>query len=441
MYKPIEKTSDYIPAPWMVLLSVVLFLFPINAEDTLFLTLDEAVSYALTHNKSIVNSKLEIEKSVFKVKEVISQGLPQINASLDYSNYMGAEASLQINPMLPPAKIEFEPTSNFNLKVSQLLFNGSYYVSIQLTKIAENMAKKSLIKDELNVKEQTIKAYYTILVSERLQEIIKSNKKNIESVYEKTKNLADAGVIEQTDVKKLSIMIASLDNALKSNERQVELGYNLLRLQLGLSSDKPIHLISPLDKIIFQKISQPINDIFDISRHIDYELLSLQTELAGKNVLMRKVSFLPSLVGFYSYTNKLKSSKFDLTPDNVVGLSLSLPIFSGGQRHFLLKQAETDYQISQKRKEILAQQLELQEKQLRYNFNNLLDQYLTQKNNLEIAREVLDKMELKYQQGLISSLELNSANNDYLSAESNYTALMLQLLNAELELRKINGRL
>jgi len=206
----------------------------LQAQEPLVLSLDSAINYSIYHNKTLLNSKFAVDKSTQKIKEIISQGLPQINASIDYSNFLGAEASLQLNPMAPPVIIEFNPTSNFKASVSQLVFNGSYYVGIQLSKLAKTITEQIYQKDELNVKEQVVQAYYMVLASERILNIIKENKTNAQLIYEKTMNLANAGIIEQTEAKKLSIMVTSVDNALKATERQVELGYNILRLQLGL---------------------------------------------------------------------------------------------------------------------------------------------------------------------------------------------------------------
>jgi outer membrane protein len=414
----------------------------LQAQDTLVLTLDSAISYSLNHNRTLINSKYAVDKSSQKIKETISQGLPQISASIDYSNFLGAEASLQLNPSAPPAVIEFNPTSNFKASISQLVFNGSYYVGIQMSKLAKTITEQSYQKDEQNVKEQIIQSYYMVLASERILNILKGNKTNVELIYEKTKNLSDAGILEETDVKKLSIMVTSVDNVLKSTERQVEVGYNLLRLQLGLESEQPIKLSSHLDSIAQQYIVQAlVVDSFDIQNNLDFKLVSIQGKIAEKNVLLKKATYLPSLVAFYSYTEKLKKPIFDMTPKNVLGFTLSIPIFSSGQKLSQVKQARIDYYISENTKELLTEQLTLQERQLRYNYNNLFEQYQNQKANAEIAIEVLDKMNLKYQQGIISSLELTSSNNDYLSAESNYTSIMLQLLNAELSLRKINNKL
>lgn len=415
---------------------LVTFGLQVQAQQPLALSLDSAVTYAVSHNRSLINSKFAVDKTSQKVKETIALGLPQISATIDYTNFLGAEASLM------GKTIEFNPTSNFKATATQLIFSGSYIVGIQLSKLAKTVTEQSYQKDEINVKEQVIQAYYMVLASERILENLRANKANVQLIYEKTQNLANAGMIEPTDAKKLSIMVTTVDNAVKSSERQVEMGYNLLRLQLGLEPNSEIQLSTSLDDIVQNRITQSVAaDTFNLQNNLDYKMILMQGEIAKKNIALRKVSYLPTLAAFYSYTEKLKKPEFDMTPKNAVGLTLSIPILSGGQRWAQLNQAKLDYRTSENTKELVSQQLLIQERQLRFNYSNLYEQYLNQKANLEIVKEVLEKMNLKYQQGVVSSLEFTSSNNDYMTAESNYTGVMLQLLNAELSLRKINNNL
>ena len=428
------------------LLKIVLLVFlglgaiSLQAQEPLVLSMDSAVNYAINHNKTLTNSRFAVDKSNQQIKEAISKGLPQIDASLDYTNFLGAEASLQINPAAPPAIIEFNPTSNFKATASQLLFNGNYIVGVQIAKLAKSITEQSYQKDELNVKEQTIQAYYMILATKQILNTLRENLKNAQTLYEQTSNLANAGVIEQTDAKKLSVMLTSVDNAVKSTERQVELGYNLLRFNLGLDPDQQIMLSTSLDDIAKMIQLVPV-DTFNIENNVDYKLISMQGEISNKSIDMAKASYLPSLVAFYSYTEKLKKPKFDMTPKNILGLTLSVPIFSGSMRRSQLNQAKIDYDMSNNTKDLLVDQLTLQEKQLRYNYDNLLEQYSSQKKNVQVAKEVLEQMNRKFQQGVASSLDLTSANNDYLTAETDLTGTLLQLLNAKLALRKLNNNL
>jgi outer membrane protein TolC len=297
------------------LLKIVLLVFlglgaiSLQAQEPLVLSMDSAVNYAINHNKTLMNSRFAVDKSNQQIKEAISKGLPQIDASLDYTNFLGAEASLQINPAAPPAIIEFNPTSNFKATASQLLFNGNYIVGVQIAKLAKSITEQSYQKDELNVKEQTIQAYYMILATEQILNTLRENLKNAQTLYEQTSNLANAGVIEQTDAKKLSVMLTSVDNAVKSTERQVELGYNLLRFNLGLDPDQQIMLSTSLDDIAKMIQLVPV-DTFNIENNVDYKLISMQGEISNKSIDMAKASYLPSLVAFYSYTEKLKKPKF-----------------------------------------------------------------------------------------------------------------------------------
>ncbi|MGI6477823.1 MAG: TolC family protein [Salinivirgaceae bacterium] len=409
-------------------------------EDIMIFSLDSAVSYSIEHNKQLVNSKYAIEKSGMQVKEAISAGLPQIQASLDYQNFLGASAIINFGPI--PAKIPFNPTSNFQTTVSQLLFNGNYFVGIQLSKLAKEITEQVYEKDELNVKEQTIRAYYMVLVSEQVLKTMQSNRENIEDIYKKTSNMANIGVIEQIEAKKLSVMITTVDNAIKSTERQTELAYNLLRLQLGLGSDQKIKLEDTLEDLVDRFINNnESKQEFNLSANLDYKLVELQTEIAQKNVNMQRANFLPTLAAFYSYTEKIKKPEFDISPKNILGVTLNIPIFSGGQRYMKLSQAKVDLYSAENTLTLLQDQLTIQERQLNYTYQNLLEQYEYQKTNVEIAKEVLENVTLKHEQGMISSLELTNANSEYLKAETSYTGVLLELLNAELALRKLNSNL
>jgi len=422
--------------------SFFLSVVSVRAQDTLVLTLNEALSYATEHNKTLVNSSYAIEKSSLKIKETFAQGLPQVSATLDYSNFLGAEAELKLSDMAPPAVIEFNPTSSFNLSVSQLIFSGSYYVGLELSKLSKTITEQSYQKDELNVKEQTIQAYYMVLASEQILNTMRENRKNMQTIYEKTTNLVNAGMIEETEAKKLSVMITSVDNAIKQTERQVALGYNLLLLQLGFEENKILKLATSFSEIAQQNIVPAMaTETFSIDNNLDYQLLTMQSNIAQQQIRLRQANYLPTLAAYFSYTEKLIKPAFDMTPKNVLGLKLTIPIFSSGMRMNQVQQARIDYQISQNTIDLLAEQISTQERQLRYNYNNLLEQYYNQQTNVEIAKEVLEKMNFKFQQGIVSSLELTSANNEYLTAETNYTSILLQLLNAELSLRKINNKL
>lgn len=429
---------------------IVLFFFllglgikPLYAQDsTMALSLDKAIEYALQNNKVIQNARFSSQAAKEKIRETTATGLPQISTSADYNNFLGAQAELRLSEAAPPAIIEFNPTSTFKFNVNQLVFSGSYYVGLQLSKLASQMAEINSQKTELDVKEQVTRAYYLILIFEKTLKIIEANRTNSRVILEKTKNLANAGIIEKTEVSNLAVMVTTVENAQKAAERQLEMAFNMLRFQLGVNAGINIKLITSLDDISRQdKFENVLTDTFNIVNNTDFNLVMMQEKMRKSQISLERASYLPTLAGYYSYTGKILKPKFDMTPKNVIGLNLSVPIFSSGLRHSKVSQAKINLNIAENTKELVNKQLTIQEKQLRFNLNNLLDQYQNQKINIETAKEVLDKMNLKFQQGIVSSLELTSANNNYLSAETTFITTLFQLLDAELALRKINGNL
>jgi len=424
---------------------IVIFIlssFTLKAQESISLSLEKAIEYALQYNKVLQNAKFSVQSTKEKIRETTAAGLPQASASVDYNNFLGGNAELRLDPTAPPAIIEFNPTSSFKFSVNQLVFSGSYYVGLQLAKLAYQTSGLNSQKTELDIKEQVTRAYYLVLVSERAVKIIEANKINSKKVYEKTRNLANAGIIEKTEADKLSVMVTSVENAQKAAERQLEMAYNLLRLQLGADAKSEINLTTQLDEVSQQsKFENAIVNPFNIENNIDYNLVLMQGKISKSQISLQKTNYLPTLAAFYSYTEKLLKPKFDMTPKNVVGLNLSIPIFSSGMKKSKVAQAKINLHMAETTSQLVNQQLTIQEKQLRYNLNNLLEQYQNQKMNVDIAKEVFDKMNLKFQQGIVSSLELTSANNNYLSAESSYVDILFQLLDAELALRKLNGNL
>jgi outer membrane protein TolC len=415
---------------------------PVNAQEKLVLSLEEASNYAIEYNKVIKNADLAVQEAQKIINESISTGLPQASATVDYSNYMGAEMEFSFQEGVPPQKIPFDPTSNLNLTVSQLIFNGSYIAGLQAAKLYKEMSETSYLKTEQDIKEQVTKSYYNALVSDLSIGIILNNLENTRDIFEKTKAMASVGMAEKLDVDQFEVQLTSLENALKSAERQKELSYNLLRFQLGVTVDTEIELTDSLNGLLEEFEYQVLVETdFSLHNNLDFQLMLKQEQLSDKQVSLQKMNYLPSITGFYSYTNKILKPKFDLSPKNVIGLNLNVPILSSGMRNAQLSQARIRYETTLNNKDLLTNQLLLQEKQLRYNLATALEQYENRKKNVDVAYRIYKNYRFKYEQGITSSLDLTISNNNYLQAESDYLMAIISLFDARLALQKLMNSL
>jgi outer membrane protein TolC len=413
-----------------------------SAQEELSLSLVEAQQYALEFNKVVRNAELAVDAAREVVRESVAMGLPQVEANVDYSNFLGAEIEIKFGEDAPVTRIPFKPTSNLALTVGQLVFSGSYIVGLQTARLYRELAESGYEKTAIDIREQVAGAYYTVLVAEESYEIIMKNLENIKDVYEKTSALYSVGMAEVTDVDQMAVQVTSLENAARSAERQIELSYNLLRLQLGVDVESRLRLTDNLDGILLQiDFEATLAEQFDLKDNIDYQMMNTRQLMSKKQVDLEKMNYLPTISGFYNRTQKILRPDFDMTPPNLVGLQMNVPIFSSGSRKARLDQARITYETIQNEMALLTDQLLIQEKQYRYNLSTGLELYKSQRENVEVSQRVYNSINLKYQQGLVSSLDLTTANNNYLQAESSYINALIQLLNAQLELDKLLNNL
>jgi len=426
----------------ILILFLLLFYTGSIAQGKLTLSVEEARQYALEFNKTLKNSELSVLQSQEQLRETIAGGLPQVSATADYTNAMGAEISIQFDENLPPTKIPIKPTSNFNLQVGQLIFNANYFIGIQTAKLYKKLSEKSQVNSEIDVSSEVTENYYLVLISEKSLDILKENVKNLQDIYAKTKPMVDVGMMEKVELDQLSVQVGTLENAVKSAERQLEMAINMLRLQLGVSADTGLELTDSLQGLLHgQEIEGETANSFEITANPDYQLMKVQEVLSQKQVLMQKANYLPTISGYYSFTHKILKPAFDMSPPHIVGLQMSIPVFSSGERRAKINQAKIDLQTTINNIALLEDQLSIQFKQLQFNLKSALENYETQKKNIEVSREVYNSLKSKYEQGIISGLELTTADNNYLKAESDYLTSVFELLKAQNELHTLLGNI
>ena len=132
---------------------VLLFsLGSLQAQETYSFTLDEAVQYALENNYTVRNAALDIEAAEKQKWEATSYGLPQIDAGIDYQNWLKQQVSFIPSEIIGGNPGEFTPVvfgtkqnMNATVTMNQLIFDGSYLVGLQSAKtflMNSNLAKE-----------------------------------------------------------------------------------------------------------------------------------------------------------------------------------------------------------------------------------------------------------------------------------------------------------
>lgn len=409
-----------------------------QAQEKLSLSVEEAVEYALKNNLTMDNARLAVSEANRKIWETTAQGLPQLDATVDYSNFLGAEMEFSFDENMPPMVRKFNPTSNLKFTASQLIFSGSYLVGLQTAKLYKELTEVQFRQSGLNLRESVRKSYYLALMAERSKDIVQRNLSNLDETYQKTEALVRVGIADKYDLDQLEIQRSMVGQSVKAADRQLETSYNMLRAQLGLNADADLELTDSLENILNEVNNATV--AVSIAENLDYQLMKSQEEISKKQVGLEKAALLPSVAGFYSYTEKILKPEVDFSPKSILGIQVTVPIFSSGMRKSRIDQANIRLQTTRNNISLLEDQLEIQERQLRFDLANAQEQYEIRKRNIEVAKNVYENFERKYAQGMASSLDLTTANNNYLQAESGYIQTAMQLLDAGTALLKLyNG--
>jgi len=440
----------------LLLFSLLLFfngriLIAQDQGTELKLSLKEAQAYAINHNKMVITSKMDVEASRIALKEMITNTLPQVNASGNFTDNLKLMTTLLPGDFFgkPGEKVPVTFGSQFNsgatIQAGLVLFNAPLYVGIESARLGRLLSEENLSKSELDTKEAVATAYYLILISEKSLTILDSNIANLRETLKSTRAMYKAGMAESTDIDQMVTNVTAVENQRSSMQRTIELNYNLLRFQLGLSADSKLSLTETLETITeVINVEALLSQNFDHRQNVDYLLIEGQERMSYLQLKSEKASVLPTLSGFYTYgTNGMGDELGSLSwfPNSMTGLQISFPIFASGQKYHRIRQAQINLERAKTTKAMVTDQLLLQEKQLRYNLVNANLQYLSQKDNIDVSKRVYASMENKYRQGVASSLELTQANTLYLQAENNYITSLMSLLQTKLALDKLLNNL
>ena len=418
----------------LMFLMAVLLAGTVNAQESLSLTLEEAQSHALEHNRKLKNASMDVQIAEASRWQTIATMLPQVNATADYSNMFGYSMDLGNFQISMPNSVTYGGTASVAL-------SGAQVVGVQLENIAKNMADITLKQSEKEVTDQVKTLYYSALVMEETTSLLEKNLENLKKLFNYTQQSVEVGISEQTDADLISVQIATMNTNINSTRRSLEMIYNSLRLQLGLDVNSEIELSQTIDELMQPQRAMALLDMdFMLDNNYNYQLLEQNVELAKKQVTMKKWEYAPSLQAFYQYTKKEYMSDeatMNSTPPNMFGLSLNIPLFSSGSRYKAVQEAKLGYKQQLNTFDDTRESLIIQHRQLSYNLTSSYESLETQEKNMVVVQRVFDNVSRKYEQGIASSLDVTNSGTELISAQNSYVQALLDVVTAQIELEQL----
>jgi len=417
-------------------------------------TLKEAQAYALEHNYGAQNAKKDVLAAKRKVWETTAIGLPQVSAEGTFQKFIDIPVSLaparSFNPNAPEGaltELQFglEYNNSLALTASQLIFDGSYIVGLQAAKTYKELSIGNEIKTKIELNEAVAQAYYTVLIAEENTNTLTSSLDAVKSMLLQTEAMYKEGLVEEQNVDQLKLSVNELKTSVGIAKGQIDFAKKLLQLQMGMDIDTPMVLSDNIDTFIGEITTLPEVKEFKVENHIDYSLITTNTRLMQLNHKKEKFSFLPSVNLFFNHQQQNMNNQFDAFsggkyyPSTVVGASIKMPILTSGSRLAKMSQAKIEWEKALNQQKEAEQGLIYKSQLANSNLETANETYLNQKENMELAKKIYDKTIKKYNEGMVSSMELSQAQNQYLTAEGKYIKSLLDLLTAKSELQKSYG--
>lgn len=415
-------------------------------------SLADAIDYALKHQTAVLNAQLDEQAAVNKVKETTAIGLPQVNASFNFQDFLQVPTSLipgeffgQSAGTFVPVQFGVKYQSLAGVDISQLIFDGSYLVGLQAAKTYKELSVRNSKRTKIETVVAVTKAYYSVLVSNEQLDLLDANLIRLKKSLSDTEAYYKNGFVEKVDVDRLRVLTNNLETERLNILRLLELNTQLLKFQMGMPVEAQLKTTDSIDKFTLDR-EIPLVDSTAYVNRIEYGLVQTQKRLNELDLKRYKSQFLPSIAAFGSFSSSYQNNSFnDLFntsfPTQVVGFRLSLPLFTSGQRIYRIRNAKIEVLKTENSLQNLKNGINLEISQARANYLNGLNSLESQKRNMELSEEILRVSRVKYEQGVGSSLEVTSAETSLKESQNNYIKALYDLLINKVSLDKALGKI
>lgn len=401
--------------------SIFLILFISNNFAQNELTLQDAIKIALQKNSGLTKTENEVSRNESNLDAAYGRFLPTLSASAgwDWSRFKSENFS--------------QDTRSWGVGAnsSLVLFDGlSNYANLSRSKNSLESIKLLIENKKQEVVFQTINLYYAIVETEQLlkvrEENVKQQQKNLETIEERNR----LGSVTMADVYQQQVQLGNAELEVIRTKNNLETAKSNLLFYLGLDVLENFSYSSEFTKAELQILATEFDTDYNrldelvqqaLENRRDYKAQKLTLDSFYDNITIARSGHLPRLSGNLNY-NTGADVPGDLFKNHNygVGLTLSLPLFTGFSVHNAIQSAEVDamnYEIDLRDSERLIKQdiqktfldLEAAKKSL----------IVTQKN-VKAAEENLKIEQEKYNLGSGKLLDVLIANTTFQNAQTNY---------------------
>ena len=465
-----------------------------ETSDTsvVYLTLQDALNIALRENVSVKVADQEIQRSEYALKGTYASLFPQVDGSGSYQRtikkqimYMdtdsgsedgeGAGSMGMFGSLMPylqrigelsamagmdPVQIHSEENSssansgfavgrwntyNYGVSASMPLVNFQLWESIKISGQGVDLAVEKARSSRLDMVTQVKQAFYAVLLAKEAFEVYKSVYENAVDNFSMTEKKYNAQKASEMDYLRSKANVANAVPNVYNAESQVILALWQLKAVMGVDLDRNIDVSGELQDYSEGMLAD-IADNQDPSLEYNTTMrqMEIQAEQLASTIRLQKAACLPSLAAAFSYsmiamTNDFKFSEYKWSPYSYVGLSLSIPIFSGGKRLNNIRQAKVQAAELDLQRIDTERQLKIAIRQYLSTMETSMNSFASASEAVSLAQKAYDIAAKSYNVGKSTITDLNDAQLSLTQAKLSESQAIYNFIIAKSNLEKTIG--
>lgn len=438
---------------------------PAVEDSTLLLSLDDALKIALSENISVKVADLEVTRIQYAKKGTYASLFPQINGSGSFQHtikkqvmYMGGGSSSgsgsgggmasmfssaldpynyyigeflkkhpDIAPYVAPTTDDTETSSgsggievgrantlSAGINASMPLVNLQLWESLALSGDQVELAVEQARESRLGMVTSVKQAYFAVLMAKASYDVYNAVYENALENYKLTEMRYNAQKSSELDFTRAKSTLAAAIPNMYNAENAIEIALWQLKAVIGLDLERPIDVLGTLDDYsgeMFRQITE--GGEASLEKNSQLRQLEMQASQIARQIRMQQFASLPSLSLSFAYNYNAMSEDYDFknyqwTPYSYIGISLSIPIFAGGQRYHAIKQAKVQAQELDYQRINAERQTRIAIRQSLSTMDTSLKTYDAAKDALESAEKAFDIALKSYEVGRTTFTDLNN---------------------------------
>lgn len=463
-----------------LLTAVVVFILSVkhtSAQEVHTLSAGQATEMAFNRLLSLENLRLDKKIQEATNKEITGQALPQIKGTASLMHYFNipvtfipdfispAVYDVLVNegvkdqngnpivkpggePQLFPAAFGVPWQASVGFSIEQLIFQPDVFVGLKARDASIQLTEYNIKVMEDSVKANVLRSYYSVVIAEKQKKILEQSVSRLEKLLSDQTEMFKNGFAEKLDIERTQVTLNNLKTSFSQITNLVQLGYAALKFATGLHQTDSIVLTDDLNSEMLKEGILEMAENFRYEDRNEIGLLNTMEELNSLDLQRYKLGKIPTIAAFWNFSENAQRQKFnffsskeDWYKTSVVGLNISVPLFSGFSQNRRIEKARLNLEKTRNNITDLKRAIDFQQVSAINSLKNALSAVEAQERNMELAEKVYNTTKLKFEQGLGSSFEILQAQTEYETAQSNYFQALYDAMIARVNYIRALGKL